>query len=165
MQLSEQSGLAHLNYRLRRHRPEENSMDAIFATPTAGQSSSRLLERAFLTAHLFTGSLQQAEEVTLDAIDAWRPGEEPEEKLFQNVLDGAARAQVEAKPSDPDPSDSYLPNELKAVVQLAPQLRHCFVLRVLAGLSVKGCARLLCLHADMVECYTCDALRCLARAT
>jgi hypothetical protein len=148
-----------------RDKPEENSMDDISATPKAGQSISRLLERAFLTAHLFTGSLQKAEEVTLGAIDAWKPDEEPEEKLFQNVLEAAARTQVEANPSDPEPSSSYLPNELKAVLQLAPQLRHCFVLRILAGLSAKVCARLLCLHADMVECYTLDALQCLARGT
>ena len=139
-------------------------MDDISATLKAGQSISHVLERAFLTAHLFTGSLQKAEEVTLNAIAAWRPDEEPEEKLFQNVLDAAARTQAEVSQSDPDSSRSYLPHELKAVLQLAPQLRHCFVLRVLAGLSAKVCARLLCLHSDMVDRYTCDAVQRLARA-
>ena len=140
-------------------------MDDISATPKAGQSIPHVLERAFLTAHLVTGSLQKAEELTLNAIAAWRPDEEPEEKLFQNVLDAAARTQAEANPIDPDSSGSYLPHELKAVLQLAPQLRHCFVLRVLAGLSAKVCARLLCLQADMVDGHTCDAVQCLARAT
>ena len=85
--------------------------------------------------------------------------------LFQNVLDAAARAQVEPSTDNPDPSASYLPNELKAVLRLAPQLRRCFVLRILAGLPAKACARLLCLHSEMVEQYTCDALRCLANGT
>jgi DNA-directed RNA polymerase specialized sigma24 family protein len=140
-------------------------MDNIAATPKAGQGILRLLDRAFLTAHLFTGNLRQAEEATLDAIDSWRPGEEPEAVLFQNVLDAAARAQVEPSTNTPDPSASYLPNELKAVLRLAPQLRRCFVLRILAGLPAKVCARLLCLQSDMVERYTCDALRCLANGT
>jgi DNA-directed RNA polymerase specialized sigma24 family protein len=140
-------------------------MDDFAATSRAGQAIVRLLDRAFLTAHLLTGSFQQAEEATLDAIDSWRPGEEPEGVLFQNVLDAAARAPVEPNPNNPDPSASYLPNELKAVLRLAPQLRRCFVLRILAGLPAKACARLLGLHLEVVEQYTCDALQCLARGT
>ena len=140
-------------------------MDDLAATPKAGQRIRRLLDRALLTAHLLTGSLQQAEEATLDAIESWRPGEETEEELLQNVLGAASRVQVEPSTSHSDPSASYLPNELKAVLRLAPQLRRCFVLRILAGLPARVCARLLCLHCDMVEQYTCDALRCLARGT
>ena len=134
--------------------------DAIATTPKTGQGILRLLDRALLTAHLLTGSLQQAEKAALDAVDSWNPGEEPEEVLFQNVLDAAARA-----PSNPDSSSSHLPDELKAVLRLTPQLRRCFVLRILAGLPEQACARLLCLHSDLVETYTCDALQCLARGT
>ena len=140
-------------------------MDDLAAMPKAGPGILGLLDRALLTAHLLTGNLQQAEEVTLDVIDSWRPGEEAEEVLFQHVLDAAARAQVEPGTSNPDPSAAYLPNELKAVLRLAPQFRRCFVLRILAGLPASVCARLLCLHCDMVERYTCDALRCLANGT
>ena len=140
-------------------------MDYVAAMPKAGPGTLYLLDRAFLTAHLLTGNLQQAEEVTLDAIDSWRPGEEPEDVLFQNVLDATAGAQVEPNSNTPDPASSYLPNELKAVLRLTPQLRRCFVLRILAGLPEQACARLLSLHSDMVERYTCDALQCLARGT
>jgi DNA-directed RNA polymerase specialized sigma24 family protein len=139
-------------------------MDNAIVTPSkTGQGIPRLLDRALLTAHLLTGSLQQAEKAALDAVDSWDPGEEPEEVLFQNVLDAAAQAQVQPNPSNPDSSGSHLPDELKAVLRLAPQLRRCFVLRILAGLPAQACARLLCLHSDMVETYTCDALQCLAR--
>ena len=140
-------------------------MDDLAAMPKAGQGILCLLYRALLTAHLLTGNLQQAEELTLRAIDSWRPGEEAEEVLFQYVLDAAARAQVEPGTNNPDPSASYLPDELKAVLRLAPQLRRCFVLRILAGLPTEACARLLGLHSDVVERYTCDALQCLARGT
>jgi DNA-directed RNA polymerase specialized sigma24 family protein len=134
-------------------------MDDLAAISRAGPGIVRLLDQAFLTAHLLTGSSQQAEEATLHAIDSWRPGEEPEGVLFQNVLDAALRAPVES-----NPADSYLPNELKKVLRLAPQLRRCFVLRILAGLPAKACARLLGLHSDAVDRYTCEALRSLARA-
>ena len=140
-------------------------MDYVAAMPKAGPGTLYLLDRAFLTAHLLTGNLQQAEEVTLDAIDSWRTGEEAEEVLLQNVFDAAARIQVETDSRNLEASTSYLPNELKAVLRLAPQLRRCFVLRILAGLPEQACARLLSLHSDMVERYTCDALQCLARGT
>jgi DNA-directed RNA polymerase specialized sigma24 family protein len=81
------------------------------------------------------------------------------------VLDAAARAQVEPNSNNLDPATSYLPKELKAVLRLAPLLRRCFVLRILAGLPAQACARLLSLHSDMVERYTCDALQSLARGT
>jgi len=138
-------------------------MDHAAAMPKAGQGILRLLDRALLTAHLLTGSFQQAEEATLGAIGSWRPDEEPEEALFQSVLNAAARAQVEPNPNGLDPSTSYLPNELKAVLRLAPQLRRCYVLRILAGLPEQACARLLSLQSDLVERYTCDALQSLAR--
>jgi len=140
-------------------------MDEIAAMPKAGQDVIRLLDHALLTAHLLTGSFQQAEEATLGAIGSWRPDEEPEEALFQSVLNAAAQAQVEPNPTSPDSSTSYLPNELKAVLRLTPQLRRCFVLRILAGLPANACARLLSLHSDMVDRYACDAVQCLARGT
>ena len=95
---------------------------------------ARLIERGFLTAHLLTGSIQQAEDATLKGLDSWNPDEEPEEALFQNVLDAAARAQIQANRPDSEASGSNLPNELKAVLRLSPELRRCFVLRVLVGL-------------------------------
>jgi DNA-directed RNA polymerase specialized sigma24 family protein len=122
---------------------------------------ARLIERAFLTAHLLTGSIQQAEDATLKGLDSWNPDEEPGEALFQNVLDAAARTQIQPNRPDSEASGSYLPNELKAVLRLSPQLRRCFVLRVLVGLPSQMCARLLGLHSDEVDEFTCAALQCL----
>jgi DNA-directed RNA polymerase specialized sigma24 family protein len=122
---------------------------------------ARLLERAFLTAHLLTGSIQQAEDATLKGLDFWNPDEEPGEALFQNVLDAAARAQIQPSRPDSDASGSNLPNELKAVLRLSSQLRRCFVLRVLVGLPSQECGRLLGLDSDRVDEDTCAALQCL----
>ena len=135
----------------------------VVAMPRAVQGL-RLLDRALLTAHLLTGNLRQAEEAALKAIDTWRPDEDADEVLFQNVVDEAARSQAGVGTSNSDRSAAYLPNELQAVLRLGPQLRSCFVLRILAGLPAQACARLLCLNADLVEAYTCDALQTLARA-
>jgi hypothetical protein len=137
-------------------------MEYRVATKQAEQCIVRLIDRALLTAHLLTGSLQQGEKATLEAIESWNPGEEPEEVLFQNVLNAAARAQAEPSPNNFDSSDSYLPNDLIAVFRLAPQLRRCFVLRILVGLPANMCARLLHLQAGQVDEYTCAALQCLA---
>jgi DNA-directed RNA polymerase specialized sigma24 family protein len=121
----------------------------------------RMIERAFLTAHLLTGSIQQAEDATLKGLDCWNPDEEPGEALFQSVLDAAARAQVQPNRPDSEASGSKLPNELKAVLRLSPELRRCFVLRVLVGLPSQVCARLLGLDSDRVDEDTCAALQCL----
>jgi hypothetical protein len=139
-------------------------MDDIAATPQAGQGIARMLDRALLTAHLLTGSLEQAEKATLEALDSWNPDDEPEEELLQHVLDAAARAQVEPNPDHPDSSGSYLPSELNAVLRLAPQLRRCFVLRILAGLPTDVSARLLGLRSEQVDEYTCAGLQSLGTA-
>src|SRR5439155_3749748 len=55
-----------------------------------------LIDRAFLTAHLLTASIEQAEGATLEGIRSWNLDEESEETLFQNVLDLAAKAPVES---------------------------------------------------------------------
>jgi len=122
------------------------------------------VSRAFLTAHLLTASTEQAESATMEAIDSWNPDEETEEVLFRNVLDGATRAQTKHVPSswnEHDPGGSYLPDELRAVLGLAPHLRRCFVLRILVGLPPQVCGRLLHLHSRRVDRFACAALECL----
>jgi len=124
----------------------------------AHSANNRLISRAFLTAHLLTGNAEQAERVTLKAIGSWNPEEESEEALFQNVFDAAVRSPVKLKS---EPASAYLPAELNAVLRLSPELRSCFVLRVLMRLPSQVCARLLDLRSDSVDNYTCAALRCL----
>ena len=75
-----------------------------------------------------------------------------------------ARAPVKPKSGNADASSSYLPDELKTVLRLAPHLRGCFILRVLAGLPKEKCARLLGLNSDLIDRYTGEALRRLSPA-
>jgi DNA-directed RNA polymerase specialized sigma24 family protein len=56
----------------------------------------------------------------------------------------------------------WLPEELRAVLTLAPPIRRCFVLRSLAGMSAQACARLLGLLPNQVDEYAGAAHRCLA---
>src|SRR5258708_37108567 len=97
----------------------------------SGHAVMSPVHRAILTAHLLTGSLSLAEEAIQQAIDLWNPPGEPEEILFQNMLDAAARAQPEPNPNNSDTAGSYLPIELRAASRLPPRPRRCFGLRIL----------------------------------
>jgi DNA-directed RNA polymerase specialized sigma24 family protein len=118
--------------------------------------------RAFLAAHLLTASTEQAESAIIEAMESWDPEDDSDEVLFQEVLSSALQADVECVPSssnDPDSPKSVLPPELKAVLHLPPQLRRCFVLRILVGFSRQICARLLHLPSRQVDEYTHEALQ------
>jgi hypothetical protein len=131
------------------------------ATPKEQGNINPVLNRALLTAHLLTGSLQAAEQAVLEGIESWNP-DEHEEVLFQKVMTAAAQAAIRKNAADPIDSESYLPGQMKAVARLAPWQRYCFVLRSLAGLPSQVCAGLLRLQSDQVDEYTIDAARCLA---
>jgi DNA-directed RNA polymerase specialized sigma24 family protein len=117
---------------------------------------------AFLAAHLLTAKTEQAESAVVEAMESWDPDDDSEEVLFLQVLRSALQADVECVPSssnDADSLNSMLPAELNAVLSLPPQLRHCFVVRMLVGFSREICARLLHLHSRQVDQYTRAALQ------
>jgi len=121
------------------------------------------IDRAFLAAHLLTGGSEQAECVIMGAIASWGP-EQSEDELFEQVLRAAVRNPVEDEQllaNQADLPGASLPSELQAVLRLAPQLRQCYVLRVLVGLPRQACAALLRLSLQRIDQYTCAALRCL----
>jgi len=115
------------------------------------------IDRAYLTAHLLAGDRERAENAVLQAIEAWNAERHNEEELFEHVVRAAVRARGSADPGGPDAS--FLPAELRAVVNLPRELRHCFVLRMLAGLSQADCARMLRMSPKRVGQYTCSALK------
>jgi DNA-directed RNA polymerase specialized sigma24 family protein len=120
--------------------------------------------RAFLTAHLLTANRKQAESAVMEAIRHWDSEEDTEEAFLQLVAYAAIQAQGEyewSRADQPVPAESVLPVELQAVLDLAPQIRRCFVLRILAGLSRQVCARLLHLNIFTVDQYTWEALEYL----
>lgn len=127
------------------------------------RSVEHTVSRAFLTAHLLTASVELAETAIQAGLASWDSNNGSEEDLFQAVLVAAVGSKVGGTPSSetPDSTGLFLPGELRSVLDLSLQLRRCFVLRILAGLSVQMCARLLGLHPRHVRRYTCEALQCL----
>lgn len=123
----------------------------------------RAVGEAFLTAHLLTASVQEAERAVMASLNTLDLEGSPEKLLQQRVLNEAVQANGVA-----DTSADQLPVELRPVLRLSAQLRRCFVLRTLVGSSLMTCARMLRLHPDQVAEYTCAAhqlLPSLARPT
>lgn len=121
------------------------------------------IDRAFLAAHLLTGSAEQAERAMMEAIALWGP-DQSDNELFEQVLLAAVRGTVEDVHSIANKVDlpgADFPAELQAVLRLAPKLRQCYVLRVLVRLPREACASLLHLSSHQVDQYMCAALKCL----
>jgi len=116
------------------------------------------IEKAFLTAHLLSGDARVAEDIVMQAIDSWNPAEQPG-ALFEKVVEAALQSPLE-RSGDP----GKLPDELRAVLLLPRSLRCCFVLRILLGISVETCARMLGASRKRVEANTCSALQLLPTA-
>lgn len=121
---------------------------------------------AFRAAHLLTASVHQAESAVLRAIGSFDPDGDSEETFFQSVMHAAVQGAVEARlPLASNQSAStglFVPAELQSVLDLSQDLRRCFVLRILVGMSRQACARLLGLNLRSVDQHTCVALQCLA---
>lgn len=130
---------------------------------SAGHSEDRrtiedILGRSFVTAHLLTGNITQAETAVLGAIDLWNPHDASQ--LFQTALNAAVQSRTTVSPSDSSEqgtAGSYLPFELRRVLRLAPMVRRCFVLRVLVGLPSEVCAQMLDLDIQGVDQHSATA--------
>jgi hypothetical protein len=129
----------------------------------ANAGIEQTIGRAFLTAHLLTANVEQAERAVLEAVAAWDPSTDEEETLFQRALYASVVDPVcdASKSGETEPARSRLPAELLAVFDLSIPLRRCFVLRILAGISVQVCARWLQLPPRLVNQYTRAALQYL----
>ena len=142
----------------------ENLSDARMWSRANEDRIDRTFQRAFLAAHLLTGSIEQAESAILDAIERWDP-DDADEVLFHQVLMAAVRKPIEYALFSFDRTaspEAALPAELEVVLRLSAPLRQAFVLRILVGLSRDDCAGMLRLSCARVDEFTCTALRCLA---
>jgi len=123
-----------------------------------------IVNRTFIVAHLLTGRIDLAESATLEAIDAWDPDIESDEKLFRNGVAAALRKRERwdtSGLSKDNVTHSYLPAELRTVLELRPALRQSYVLRFLAGFSQKDCAELLGCSPKHVDRAALAAVRLL----
>jgi hypothetical protein len=97
------------------------------------------LDVAFRTTLLLTGTMNTAEEAVMLGIDAC------EDLSPRDLLIEAVRSAVRLRKESQNRhcEVEYLPPELQRLFMLQPQPRHCFVLRILVGLSSEFCADLL----------------------
>jgi hypothetical protein len=113
-----------------------------------------VLNKAFLTAVLLSGSVASAEAAVLASIRLL----DDRESLLETAMIEAIAASTDGDES----ARALLPVELRRVLDLPMLNRHCYVLRVLVGLRRAGCARILRLEAVRVDEVICAAARMLA---
>ena len=123
----------------------------------------KAVSMAFLTACLLTASTEQSEVAVTKAIGSWNAPQDSEVALIEKVINAAMRIPCPAlMPDELRGVTSDLPFELRAVLELPTLLRHCFISRVLVGLQLQDCVRLLKLQPSRVTEYTNAAIESLA---
>lgn len=123
------------------------------------------VENAFIVGLLLTRSMQQAETAVLDGVRPPCPDDLYSEALFRRVIHYSIDVQPIENPRrqqrELEQAASILPFELQRVLRLSKNLRHCYVLRILVGLTREVCAWLLHLDTSQVDQHTCAAMRAL----
>lgn len=123
--------------------------------------NSDSLRLAFWTAWLFSGDASSAELAVLDALDGCQDISRPD--FFVGIVKSAIRRKGTSSSSVG--GLQRIPSELRRIISLQSQLRHCFVLRVLLGLSPEICAELLSIAIPELENAAHAAMRELSRAS
>ena len=105
------------------------------------------LNIAFRTTLLLTGTVNKAEEAVMLGIGAC------DDLSPRGLVVESARSAVQLREETPDRwyEVESLPPELQRLFLLQPLPRHCFVLRILVGLSAESCAALLCTSPDTFQ--------------
>ena len=140
-----------------------------YKSDLAGQMQSKInqcnlngpVAKAFFTSLLLTQSPQRAEAAVLESIHLLNPDEPFEEAILCGVVSASVDISNEALPVSPEElkeAFAVLPPELHGVLSFSPDLRRCFVLRILLQFPRETCGRLLNLNTDRIEQYTCEAL-------
>jgi DNA-directed RNA polymerase specialized sigma24 family protein len=120
-----------------------------------------VLGRALIAARLLTATDLDAETAVLSAIESWNSEVEDESALVQRALATALKRDADWAIRATN-FTLLVPAELKSVLRLPPQLRRCFVLRILEGLTSAQCVGLLRVPPETLNHYTCEALWRLA---
>ena len=122
---------------------------------------ARALDGAFCAAFMLTGSMQAAEHAVLNGIaETECYGAEDDAFLL-----GTIKAAIQRRADSPHQSHqrcAQLPLELRRLFLLAPISRDCFVLRILLGIPVGICSRILHRRVEEIEEVLCAALQDLA---
>jgi hypothetical protein len=117
---------------------------------TTNREVFEALPKAFLPALLLSGGIEAAEAAVMDAIAALEFDHDPGGTLLLESVKSATRRRADS----PNPSKqalSILPLELRRVLLLARDNRHCFVLRILLGMTPETSAGILNRSVHEVE--------------
>lgn len=121
------------------------------------------LGRAFRTALLLTASAERAEAAILEGVRAMGASEVSDESLLREVMTASIASKIhEERVEEAERDSSWLPSALRRVLRLSRNLRHCFVLRVLAGLPREVCALMLQTGPQQIDELVCDSVQALA---
>ncbi len=129
--------------------------------------ASSYLGKAFTLAVVLTNDVDHAESIVETAIDSLPAEIICEETLLAQVAASAwkrSQAAVQGLGQCQSIRQTSLPEELKRVFELPRQLRYCFSMRVLAGMSVHLCGRLIGLRPDQVTYLVDLSIQTLAKA-
>lgn len=122
------------------------------------------IENAFIVGLLLTGSIEQAERAIVDSIHCSETEYVCGQRVFRRVIQWAVDPQEQRSRRVIDEASArVLPFELGRVLHLPPGLRHCYVLRILVGLSREVCAWLLHVDVEQIGHRTQSAVNGLAQ--
>jgi hypothetical protein len=108
------------------------------------------IENAFIVGLLLTGSIEKAERAIVDSIRCTETEDVCGRRVFRRVIQWAVDPQDQRSRGVIDEASvRILPFELGCVLHLPSDLRHCYVLRILVGLSREVCAWVL--HTDLEQ--------------
>ena len=124
----------------------------------------RALNHAFLTATLLTANLKRAEAAVMETIRLKSPGESLDPVLFRQAIKASTEGGRNTTGEDLRDVLGAVPDELRGLVRLPDALRHCFVLRMLSGLSRESCAELLNRSISEVDANTYSAIESLSHS-
>ena len=121
------------------------------------------LGRAFRTALLLTASAERAEAAILEGIRVIDPFDVSDQSLLRETITASITAKIHGEQvEESEQGSSWLPLDLRRVLRLSRNLRHCFVLRVLVGLPREACALMLQTGTQQIDKLVCDSVQALA---
>ena len=122
----------------------------------------KALEEAFRGAWFLTGSGEAAEYAVLDGIAATDFSPVAGDLLIVETVKSAMRRRADPARQSEE-AHSHLPWELQRLFLLAPVSRDCIVFRVLLGITVGNCSRMLRLQMEEFDQLLWAALQELPR--
>lgn len=100
----------------------------------------------------------------METIRLKNPGESLDPVLFRQAIKASTEGERDMAGEDLRDVLAAVPDELRGVVRLPDALRHCFVLRMLSGLSRESCAELLDRTISEVDANTYSAIENLSHS-